>query len=165
MGCKSRYISPYTFANSTSNATHVCFVFVRSSCDTSQKCSYMQTNLRKIIVATLQSPECGAKNLTKGPSQSRAPFYSTLVSPSGLSVDGIYTVYYHHVWHDTATALDIKKVLAFKHDTDEDLHGYKLCIIGTKWQGCLMMSSRRLRISTVDVTDRTCDQTSIYISV
>jgi hypothetical protein len=152
--------------NSTHNDTHVCFVISKLSCGSSQKCSYMQQTLRKIMITTLQSPECGAKNLTRGPSQSRAPFSSYMVSPFGIEVLGIQTIYFHHVFDgSTATALDVKKVSAFRQGNDTDLHGYRLCVIGSQWQGCLMLPNRKLRVSTIDVNDRTCDQTPIFIDV
>ena len=158
MGCASRYVNPYTFVNGTSNNTHVCFTFAKLPCETSPKCSFIQQSLRKLVIATRQSPECGAKNLTKGPSQSLAPFASTITSPSGFDVNGLHTVYFHHVFNGTATALDIKKVGTFVRDGDVDLHGYRVCIIGAKWRTCLLYPSQKLRVSTIDVTDRTCDQ-------
>lgn len=151
LACRSRYPSPYTFQAMQWNKTRVCMTLKSASCGNNAKCETVKTNLRKLMIATRQSSQCGAKS----PLTSRSPFTTTLTTPKGEDISGLNTGYFHHTYGDTQTALDIVKKTKFALDSDLTLNDYVLCIDNQLWTTCLS-DNNQILVTTYDVSDHSC---------
>ena len=150
--CRSRYPSPYTFQATRWNDTRVCLTLKSASCGNNVKCDTVKTNVRKLKIATRQSAQCGAIQTTKSPLTSRSPFTTTLATPNGEEITGLYTLYFHG---STQTTLDIVKKTRFALDSDLTLNDYVLCIDNQLWSTCLS-NNNQILLTTYDVSDHSC---------
>lgn len=154
LACKSKFTSPYSYSVSSNLSDELCFEFNKNNCGNSNKCTTVQTTLRKMMVSTLQDPLCGAKQLYKeGPYSSAAREYNIeLKDPNGNTIDGSSIAHFWHTWQNkTEKATD----LYFK--PQGDMTGYVLCISGDNTRKCLLNKDKKMCISVYDVSDHSCD--------
>ena len=137
--CRSRYPSPYMFQVTQWNKTRVCMKLRSASCGNNAKCETVKINLRKFMITTRQSSQCGA---------SPSPFVSTLTTPNSEEISGLNTVYFHG-------NLGIVKNTRFALDSDLTLNDYVLCIDNQLWSTCLAYNNQIL-VTTYDVSDHSC---------
>ena len=170
LACRSpRYNNPFTFTNPNFSQQSVCFSLQTNDCQNNPKCSLLQANTRKVMFASRQIPECGAKQIPGNTGSSRTPFSAWFTNKQGQRVDGLTNVWFHHTYQGTQTAFEIYKGGVFKLPQDDTLDGYTLCISHpTSNQTilqCLVDDLGRIRLSTYDVSDHTCDLQSNFIPI
>lgn len=163
IGCKSYYPAPYTLVQKNDSQKQLCLTLKASSCSSVNnnlyiKCLNSQSRLRKIIISSLQSPECGAIQVTRNTYTTRSPFTITMANKDGISVDKLWTVWTHHtIKDDTQTALHVSHERSFLKEPDNDLDGYTMCINGMLWMRCVVDRNNVIRMASSNVTDLSCD--------
>lgn len=170
LGCKSVYTPPFTFQikqNQTRNNS-VCIIASATNCSETlgplpSKCIAVQSSVRKLMIATNQTSQCGKVNVTRVQSN-RAPYTATFQRRNNATVSGISTMMFHHPGGKSAqTALDIVRIKPFRQN-DSSIDGYTICVNGDLLRMCLLDKSKRIRIATYDVSDHSCDS-GAYINV